>query len=731
MNKIDFAFPAKYFEEAFPVGNGFFGGMYYADGERGKISLNLDSLWSGNDKNKGKGFAADKLDLVRSAAKEGKIGKTAKLLKEYFYGDDSEAYVPLGNLYIKSEKAERDGYRRELDLERAVASASYSEGATEVKEECFCSNPHMVLAVKIESKKNDLTRTIDFEPAQYCEKSYKNDEIIFCGRCPDQCYPVTFASGEGTIRYFCSIKIKTDGKSQIDGGIKITEASFIEIYFSGTTTFYDLNANEEKICAVTDRATEFGFENLKREHIEDYRRLYCRSSLSISGDDTADKSETLFNFGKYLLISSSRAGSMPANLQGIWSESLEPIWKCGYTMNINLQMNYWGAEQAGLGECVKPLISFVSRLKTSGEKTAKEMFGTDGWCAFHNSDIWNMTTPVGNTHESDPSQYAWFMGAAGWLCLPLYEHFQFTKDKEYLRNVAMPVIEGAVKFYLGNLEEYNGSLTVIPSASPENTYTKLGRKCALCCGSTMDNSIIEGLLRSYIDCCGELEIKGELYDKAEKALEKLRKPQIGSDGRILEWDKEYKESEVKHRHISHLYFNHPAALNFNGEYDEAIKKSLAVRGHGGTGWSIAWKANQYARLHDGENALALIERHLNPVEPSASLDYSNGGGTYPNYFCAHPPFQIDGNFGIMAAIGEMLMQSNYGFIDILPALPKSWKSGKVKGMRAKGGYKVSFDFSGGKVTRLKIDHESEKECLVMVNGKKQSVRTNELICFTD
>ena len=731
MNKIVFSDSAKYFEEAFPVGNGFFGGMYYGDGEKGKISLNLDSLWSGNGKNKGKGFAADKIELVRDTIKAGNVKKTAKLLKKYFYGDDSEAYVPLGNLYIRDESHDRKDYNRKLDLEKAVVSVSYTQGESAVTEECFCSNPDMVLAVRIKSDSNDLARTVDFEPAQYCEKSYKDSGINFFGRCPNKCYPVTFSSGEGTIKYYCSIKIKSDGKRNIDGGIKITEASYIEIYFSGTTDFYDSDANEEKISAVTEKAVQSGFENLKTKHIEDYGNLYCKSSLNISGDDTADKSETLFNFGKYLLISSSRAGSLPANLQGIWSESLEPIWKCGYTMNINLQMNYWGAEQVGLGECVEPLIAFVSRLKESGERTAKEMFGTDGWCAFHNSDIWNMTTPVGNEHESDPSQYAWFMGAAGWLCLPLYEHFQYTGDTEYLKNVAMPVIEGAVKFYLANLEEYKGSLTVIPSASPENTYRKFGVKHALCCGATMDNSIIEGLLRSYIDCCGVLGIAGELSENAENALKKLRRPQIGSDGRILEWDREYKESEVTHRHISHLYFNHPASLNFNGEYDEAIKKSLSVRGHGGTGWSIAWKANQYARLHDGENALNLIKRHLNPVEPSASLDYSNGGGTYPNYFCAHPPFQIDGNFGIMAAIGEMVMQSNYGYIDILPALPKSWKSGKVKGMRAKGGYKVSFDFSDGKVLSLIVEHEIKKECLVKVNSEERTIPTNELICFSD
>lgn len=731
MDKIVFTNPAKYFEEAFPVGNGFFGGMYYGDAERGKLSLNLDSLWSGNGENKGKGYAADRLEKVRKASRDGKPGKAAKLLRKYFYGDDSEAYVPLGNLHIIAGSGERENYIRELDFERGTVFASYSEGGAQVKEECFCSNPHMVLALKIHSDKAVLSRKVDFEPVQYCEKIYGENEILFSGRCPDRCYPVTFASGEGTIRYFCGVKIRTDGKSSAGDGIKITGASFIEIYFSGTTTFYDRDADREKVRAIMEKAMNDGFGTVREKHREDYGNLYRRSSVKISGDYTADKSETLFNFGKYLLISSSRPGSMPANLQGIWSESLEPIWKCGYTMNINLQMNYWGAEQAGLGECVEPLISFVSRLRKSGEKTAKEMFGADGWCAFHNSDIWNMTTPVGNRRKKDPSQFAWFMGAAGWLCLPLYEHFQYTGDREYLKNTAMPVIEGAVKFYLANLEEYNGKLTVIPSASPENSYRKLGRRQALCCGTTMDNSIIKGLLRNYMDCCEVLDAKGELYERAWSALGKLRPVQTGSDGRILEWDREYKEYEVRHRHISHLYFNHPASLNFDGKYDEAIKKSLAVRGHGGTGWSIAWKANQYARLHDGENALALIKRHLNPVDPTAPLDYTNAGGTYPNYFCAHPPFQIDGNFGIMAAIGEMLMQSNYGFVDLLPALPESWKSGEVKGMRAKGGYKISFEFAGGKVLKLYAEHEREKYCLVKVNGEKRRVSTNELICFAD
>lgn len=720
-NKIEFNSCAEHFEEAFPVGNSKMGAMYYG-GETGKLSLNLDSMWSGNGKYKGKKNCKKYYPIVVQLLKENKKAEAAAILKEDFYGYNSEGFLPLGTLYVKSENKFTD-FHRVLDLQRGFASSFYQECGEKTEEIVFCSYIDNVLVQRISSKGKILSRNIKFAPSFPCEVSYDGNKIAVQGYCPEGCNPIRLAENTDTIRYACAFEIISDGELKTQDGITISSASFIEIRFLGDTSFYDRSVSVKKIFKLIEKANS-SFDELFYRHIEDFSTLFSRSSLSISGDETVDKTETLFNFGKYLLISSSRGNSMPANLQGIWSESVEPIWYCAYTMNINLQMNYWGCEKVNLSECMEPLYRFVTRLKTSGEYTAKEYFASRGWCAFHNSDIWNMTTPVGALDEGDNSNYAWFLGAAGWLCHPVYQHYIYTLNKKYLEETALPIMRGAVEFYLDTLEEFEGEYMLIPGASPENAYVEDSQvqKIALC--SAIDSSVVYGLFKNYIQACAVLGIDDKVLEKVKIVLNKINPVKVGKDGRIIEWDKEYEDYEKTHRHISHLYFNFPEDLNENGKYDDAIKEVMKHRGLGGTGWSIAWKINQFARLHDSETAYSLIKRYLSPVSPSAELDYSNGGGTYPNFFCAHPPFQIDGNFGVMSGIAEMLMQDNNSFIELMPAAASEWKSGEVNGFCAKNGFTVDFKWKNGRVVTFTISHALKKQCAVKVNGVLKTVKTN-------
>lgn len=724
-NKITMDNPAHYFEEAFPIGNSFMGAMYYGGGDYGKISLNLDSMWSGEKKFKGKKGAYKHYNEIIELVKKDEKDTAAAKLKDFFYGEDSEGYLPLGNLFVQPvEKTDITNYSRRLYLDKGYTQTDYSENGYLVSETAFCSYVDKVLVYRVKFSKKS-SRKISFVSSFPSNTVYQNDIISFDGRCPDGCNPIRITGEANTIKYAGAIKVVTDGVcSCVDNEISVSDATQIELRFYGNTSFYSDNVSTEEIAAHLSKLADF--DELFNKHLNDFSSLFSKSSICLKGDDATDKTETLFNFGKYLLISSSRGNSMPSNLQGIWSESKEPIWYSAYTTNINLEMNYWGCEKVNLSECMEPLYNFVSRLKDSGEITAKEYFNSTGWCAFHNSDIWNMTTPVGAKHGGDCSNYAWFPGAAGWLCHPVYQHYEYTEDKEYLKNIALPVIEGAVKFYLDIIQDYNGKSIIIPGASPENSYIENGRKHTIALYSAMDNSIVYTLFRNYIAACDALNIENEICAKARETLKSVPLPEVGKSGKILEWDKDYEYSEPTHRHISHLYFNFPENLNRNGKYDYSIKKVFKERGNGGTGWSIAWKINQFARLHDGKTAYALLKRYLKNVSPSAELDYSNGGGTYPNMFCAHPPFQIDGNFGVMSGIAEMLLQDNNNYIELLPAAPKQWKSGKISGFKTVGGYEVEFAFKNAKVTEFEIKHKSKTSCLVMFNGQLQKISTNNV-----
>lgn len=725
--KLDY--PAELFEQAFPLGNGFLGAMYYGNPALGKISLNLDSLWSGYSRWKGKKDGYIHYPKIVQLTKSGNKQKASQMLKKYFYSEDADVFMPLGNLYVKNKcfhfDREKTNYSRCLDLSTGTVFSEYTEKGFIIKEKCFCSNPDNVFVLRIESENNSLNRVIEFQHVHKGYAKYTNTGLKFLCKCPVSINPIVYDDSKKTLTGIGELKINTDGiVICTNKDVEVTNAKYIEIYLYATTNYYDCQINPDKVTEKLNFAVNKGFDNLLQDHIEDYKKLFDKSVIELCGSKFADQSETMLNFGKYLLISCSRKGSLPANLQGIWNESNNPIWGSGYTMNINLQMNYWGAEQLGLTECVEPLCSFIQRLSKSGHKTAKELFGVNGWCTFHNSDIWNMTTPVGGEHEGDPSRYAWFIGAAGWLCLHIYEHWQYTEDMDYLKNVAYPIMLGAVEFYLSVLQKVNGKYVLCPGASPETGYLENGQEYFISSSTAIDCAVIQGLFKHFINVTDFLNINDEITQKVIEILPYLKFVETDDDGCIIEWDKPYTDREIHNSHISHLYFNFPEFLNVDGKYDFAVRKTLEKRGNGGSGWSIAWKANQYARLHDGETAACFIDRLYTNINVYEEPDYKNGAGIYPNLFCAHPPFQIDGNFGIMSAITELLMQSHYDKIELLPAPCSMIKEGKVQNLHAKGGFLVSFSFKNGMVTEYCISHPWKDKCLISVNGKTKKVSTN-------
>lgn len=427
----------------------------------------------------------------------------------------------------------------------------------------------------------------------------------------------------------------------------------------------------------------------------------------------------MLQYARYLLINSSKEGTECANLQGIWSDILRAPWSSNYTVNINTQMNYWIAESTGLADFHKPLFELLKKVSKNGEATAKRLYGAGGWVSHHNIDIWGHSTPVGlNSSDNNPSVYGLWQMSGAWLCRHLFEHYLYGRDVEFLRNTAYPIISGAVRFYLDYLVEADGYLVTIPSTSPENTFLdEKGEEHALTYASTMDISIIKELFNNYLKIQDILGITRDI--EVENAIDKLPPFKISKSGALCEWLSDYEEKDVNHRHVSHLYGLYPGNIIEDEKLKTACKTTLERRGEDGTGWCLAWKACLYARLKDGESAFRLLKNQLRLTTEEQIL--MNGGGTYPNLFCAHPPFQIDGNFGFAAAIVEMLIQGDENRIELLPALPKAFSTGFVKGIRARGGYSLDISWENGKVMGIRIAAAKKGNVNLSYNGKEEIV----------
>ena len=737
--------PADFFEESLPIGNGKLGALVYGGTDDNIIYLNDITLWTGKPVDRNLDADAHQwIPKIREVLFNEDY-QLADSLQHYVQGPNSQYFQPLGTLHIKDlGLGTVSDYHRSLSLDSAIIKDRYVRDGKVITREYFASNPDKLIAIRIRGDIN-------------CKIALTAQVPHHVKAIPTQLTMTGHATGDAneSIHFCTMLSVKTDGDvTASDSSLTITHAKEAILYLINETSFngFDKHPVKEGAPYLENAANDiwhtqnYSFDEFYARHLTDYKAIYDRVKIDLGGSketahlsaitsqllkdytDDGGKSryieELYFQYGRYLLISCSRTEGVPANLQGLWTPHLWSPWRGNYTVNINLEENYWPAFVANLAEMAQPLDGFIQSLATNGVYTAKNYYGiNEGWCSSHNSDIWAMTNPVGEKNES-PMWANWNMGGA-WLVNTLWERYQFTQDKTYLQTVAYPLMKGAARFCLRWLIEnpkQPGELITAPSTSPENEYkTDKGYHGVTCYGGTADLAIIRELLTNTI-AAGR--ILGERNKDMELALAKLHPYTIGHMGDLNEWYYDWDDWDPKHRHQSHLIGLYPGNHVSDADLLKASERTLEIKGDETTGWSTGWRINLWARLKNGEKAHQIYRKLLTAVAPEKSNmpNYSKGGGTYPNLFDAHPPFQIDGNFGGTAGVCEMLMQSGDNQIELLPALPEQWKDGCVSGLCARGGFEVNFKWKDGKVRDCSIKAKTNSTVTLLYNGQQKTVK---------